>query len=116
MKTTNYAFVTSEIPDTEDFRTVIKATAYESYEWAEFRAWYSPSARQFFWSGQSGCSCNMFEIPSTIDGMENGSKQDMINALRRFMQERDYYYNLEMALAYLESAKRWRYSKEMPLA
>ena len=116
MKTVDYALVETEIPGTSDFRTVIEATAYESYEWAEFHAWYSPSARQFFWSGQSGCSCNMFEIPATIDGMENGSKQDMINALRSFMQEHDYYYSLEKALAYLDAAKRWRYSKELPLA
>ena len=104
-----------EIPGTEDFRLVIKATAYESYEWAEFLAWYSPSSRKYFWSGQSGCSCNMFEIYK-LDNLENGSKQDMVNALRRFMQERDYYYSLERALEYLETAKRWRYSKEMPRA
>ena len=116
MKTTDYNFVETEVPGTSDFRTVIEATAYESYEWAEFHAWYSPSARQFFWSGQSGCSRNMFEVPHTIDDMENGSKQDMINALRSFMQERDYYYSLEKALAYLDAAKRWRYSKELPLA
>lgn len=117
MKSTNYDLIESEIPGTEDFRVVIEATAYESYEWAEFRAWYSPSARQFFWSGQSGCSCNMYETPSTIDGMENGSKQDMISAFCvASCRNIDYYYNLEMALAYLDATKQWRYSKEMPLA
>lgn len=43
---------------TEDWENVISYQSTSGYSWSEFRAYYSPSARKFFWKNRQGCSCN----------------------------------------------------------
>lgn len=71
--------------------------AYYDYSWSILRAYYSPSARRYFWYGDSGCSCNdwtdLIESPADF---ENGDRQALIRALREFGPEegQGYYYGL----------------------
>lgn len=54
-------------------------------EWATLHAFYSPSARRYFWYSAAGCSCNSWsgELESAAD-FENGGKGDLERAIRRF--------------------------------
>ena len=82
--------------DAADWVEVTELAHYD-YEWAIFRAYYSPSARRYFWHGDSGCSCNdwtdLIESPADF---ESGDRQALIRALREFGPEegRDRYYGL----------------------
>lgn len=53
---------------TEDWENVIEYQSSSGYSWAEFRAYYSPSARKFFWKSRQGCSCN-----SWVTGIKSAS-------------------------------------------
>ena len=78
------------IPGTEDWIEV--ATLGEGgYDWAEFNAFYSPSARRYFWHGDSGCSCNSWEDGlSTAADFENGDRDALIRAWKDFAKENTY--------------------------
>lgn len=82
--------------DAADWVEVTELSYYD-YDWSIFRAYYSPSARRYFWYGDSGCSCNdwtdLIESPADF---ENGDRQALIRALREFGPEegRDRYYGL----------------------
>ena len=55
------------------------------YEWSTLHAFYSPTARLYFWYGDSGCSCNSWgdKVHSEAD-FENGDKDALKRALSRF--------------------------------
>lgn len=59
------------------------------YEWSTLHAFYSPSARRYFWLADFGCSCNWWGdfIESEAD-FNNGKKDDLERAIRAFAAER----------------------------
>ena len=58
------------------------------YDWTTFHAFWSPSARRFFWYGDSGCSCKEWgdnlESPSDF---YDGDKAALQRAFREFADE-----------------------------
>lgn len=54
------------------------------WEWARMEVNYSPSARRYFWDWQSGCSCNGWEDPESVDEWENGDRAAAIRAIDSF--------------------------------
>ena len=82
--------------DAADWVEVTELSYYD-YDWAILRAYYSPSARRYFWYGASGCSCYDWkdDINSPAD-FESGDRRALIRALREFGPEegRDRYYGL----------------------
>lgn len=65
---------------TENF-VLVTTIGGGGWDWTEFRCWYDTEARIYHWSGQSGCSCNSFEVWSTGD-LENGDRSAAIKAAR----------------------------------
>lgn len=87
----------SRYEGTEDFITVVEIDDDESYEWDQFKGFYSPSKRRYFWHSDAGCSCNGWDDSLQNDGsFENGSKKDMANALERYAKD-DRYSNFPIA-------------------
>lgn len=83
-----YGHAYGSAPGTEDWQDVTILNLGESYEWDEFRVYYSPNARRFFWGSGSGCSCNSFEDDYTQESdFENGFKNDALSALKRYTEE-----------------------------
>ena len=79
------------IPGTEDWQLVAQAGDGGGYDWTTWRAYYSPSARRYFWHGDSGCSCNQWsDDVNSAEDFGNGSRADALNALREFAKERIY--------------------------
>lgn len=79
------------IPGTEGWYYVTEAGDDGGYDWTVWRAYYPPSARRYFWHGDSGCSCNTWtdDLDSAED-FSNGSRTDALNALREFAKEHSY--------------------------
>ena len=98
------------IPGTEDWHLVTEAGDGGGYDWTTWRAYYSPSARRYFWHGDSGCSCNTWadELHTSSD-FGNGSRADALNALREFAK--DYSYSISGAEA-LDASTEIRTFKE----
>ncbi len=61
------------------------------YEWTEFKAFYSPSARRYFWHGGSGCSCNSWntDLTSSAD-FEDGDRGALLRAWEAFAKDHEY--------------------------
>jgi hypothetical protein len=79
---------------TEDWVTVADL-GEGGYEWAIFRAFYSPSARRYFWHGDAGCSCNDWnEDLSTSADFENGDKNAMLRAWETFTKAHSYDFGV----------------------
>lgn len=66
------------------------------YEWNEFKAFYSPSQRMYFWKGDSGCSCNSWDddVYSQSD-LENGDKDSLLRAWERYAKDNSYEYSIQ---------------------
>lgn len=66
-----------------------------SYDWTEFRAFYSPSARRYFWHGDSGCSCNGWDDDlSTAADFEDGDRASLLRAWEEFAKDHSYDINV----------------------
>jgi len=82
----------TRIAGTEDWVEVacLSDSGGDAYSWSDFNVFYSPSARLFFWHGDSGCSCNAWDdgIGSAAD-FENGDREAVVRAWKRFVE--DYY-------------------------
>lgn len=77
---------TARIPGTEDWVEVAElADSGGGYDWTIFNVYYSPSARLYFWHGDSGCSCNAWEdgVSSAAD-FENGDRDALARSWDRF--------------------------------
>ena len=85
------------IPGTADWIEV--AALYNSdggYDWAEFKAFYSPSARRYFWHGDSGCSCNGWgDGVSSAESFENGDRDALNRAWKAFAEENTYNITID---------------------
>lgn len=65
---------------TENF-VLVTTLGGGGWDWSEFRCWYDTEARVYFWSDQSGCSCNSFEVWSVGD-LANGDRGAAMKAAR----------------------------------
>lgn len=55
-------------------------------DWNEFYAWVDGSGRIFWWSG-SGCSCSSpSDDISTVDDLENGSRDGVLRAYKAWSE------------------------------
>lgn len=55
------------------------------YEWAVLTAFWSPSARRYFWVSGSGCSCNSItDYAQAVSDFEHGDRAALDSALIRF--------------------------------
>lgn len=70
------------------------------YEWEEFHAWYSPSARLYYYGSGSGCSCNSFadDYHQLEDFESTPRKEELRAAALRFI-DRSYRSAHEVAEA-----------------
>lgn len=93
------------IEGTEDWQ-IVGEFGSGGYEWNEFKCFYSPSARMFFWKGDSGCSCNSWsdDIHSVAD-FEVGDKIALLRAWARYAEDNSYEYTFE---DYLKGAEKIR--------
>lgn len=92
-----------------DWQHVLSISDGAGYEWSEFYAFYSPTARRFFWSGGSGCSCSGWgdDLKRETD-FENGSKADLERAARDFLDDNSYDFTPADGIAAMETLRRWR--------
>jgi hypothetical protein len=83
------------IPGTEDWVEVATLGDQGGYSWTDFNAFYSPSARRYFWHGDGGCSCNSWAdgLTSSAD-FENGDRETLLRAWETFAREREYSITL----------------------
>ena len=79
------------------------------YEWAEFRAFYSPSARRYFWHGDSGCSCNSWgDEVQGVEDFENGDRASLLRAWETFTEDHSYGFDSNAHLSGVAEIKKFR--------
>lgn len=78
---------------TENWVEVAQLGGGGSYEWCDFNAFYSPSARRYFWHGDSGCSCCSMWIDGVgkADDFESGDLQELILAWESFAKKQPLF-------------------------
>jgi hypothetical protein len=96
---TTYDYKTNEyvpIEGTEDWVEVARlGDDGGSYEWTDFNVFYSPSARRYFWHGDSGCSCNGWgDGLSTAADFEDGDRASLLRAWEEFSKAHSYAINV----------------------
>lgn len=96
----------------QDWQHVLTLGDWGGYDWSTLHAFWSPSARRFFWSGSSGCSCNSWgdDLRSEAD-FENGSKDDLRRAIRAFAEEYQYSVGAGEAFKALDELAAFKPSK-----
>ena len=108
----NYeTFKNEPLPGAEDWTEVAEMDdGRGDYEWTEFKAFYSPSARRYFWHGDGGCSCNGWgdEIHSLSD-FEDGDRAALLRAWKTFTEENSYDFS---AADYADGVSKIRNFKE----
>lgn len=101
LKVLNYeTYKRDMMPGTDDWVVVAELSdGGGAYEWSEFKAFYSPKARRYFWHGDTGCSCNGWgEYITNADGFENGSREDVLRSWKAFTEEYRYDFTPEQHL------------------
>lgn len=79
------------IPGTADWVEVALLGDGGGWDWTDFNAFYSPSARRYFWHGDSGCSCNSWgDSLGDADSFENGDRAALLRAWQTFAKEHEY--------------------------
>jgi hypothetical protein len=90
---TRYNWNTNEytpMPGTEGW-VVVAELGEGGYEWCQFNAFYSPSARRYFWHGDRGCSCNSWSDDlSSASDFEDGDRGALMRAWESFAKENEY--------------------------
>lgn len=82
------------IPGTEDWVTVANE-GEGGWDWCIFNAFYSPSARRFFWHGDSGCSCNSWDDDlKTSADFQDGDRDALLRAWEVFAKD-SYAFSIE---------------------
>ena len=95
------------MPGTEDWVEVARlGDDGGSYDWTDFNAFYSPSARRYFWHGDSGCSCNGWtDGLGTSADFEDGDKEALLRAWESFAKDHSYTFS---ATDYLDGVREIR--------
>ena len=76
------------MPGTEDWILVAELGDGGGYDWTDFNVFYSPSARRYFWHGDSGCSCNSWSDGLSTDAdFENGDRTALSRAWEAFAKD-----------------------------
>lgn len=74
-----------------DWAHVVSLGDGGGYEWTTLHAFWSPTARRYFWASGSGCSCNSWgDGLSSESDFENGAKADLQRAIRAFAETYRY--------------------------
>lgn len=91
---------------TEDWIGVAKLGSGGGYDWCDFNAFYSPSARRYFWHGDSGCSCNSWsdDLSSAAD-FENGDRAALLQAWKTFAKDHEYSIHISEYLTGVEAIR-----------
>lgn len=113
---TNYNWETHKeepIPGTEDWQHVVTlGDAGASYEWTTLAAYYSPSARRYFWLGGSGCSCNSwYDDATSVEAFENGDRDALVRAVKSFADDHEYSFPGSEASETLATIKTFKEPK-----
>lgn len=84
-------YASQRMDGTEDWVHVASLDSDGGYDWTTLHAFYSPSARRYFWSGDSGCSCNSWRdgLDNASD-FENGDRDALLRAVTSFAGEHTY--------------------------
>ena len=112
----HYDYRTSKyapIPGTEDWVEVaLLGDQGGSYDWTDFNAFYSPSARRYFWHGDSGCSCNSWsdEVNTPAD-FEDGDRASLLRAWEQFAKDHEYSIPVSVYLPGVAEIRNFKESK-----
>lgn len=80
-------------PGTESWVEVAQLGDGGGYDWCDFNAFYSPSARRYFWHGDRGCSCNSWQDElETSASFEDGDRAALIRAWETFVMDNEYSF------------------------
>ncbi|UYL88353.1 hypothetical protein SEA_EVEPICKLES_66 [Arthrobacter phage EvePickles] len=100
------------LPGTEDWIEVAKLGDQGGYEWTDFNAYYSPSARRYFWHGDGGCSCNSWSDGlGSADDLQNGGRADLLRAWEEFAKEHTYSIGVTGYLDGVSTIKKFKEPK-----
>lgn len=99
------------IPGTEDWVEVADL-GEGGYSWTEFKAFYSPSARRYFWHGDSGCSCNGWSDDlSTVADFGDGDLAALLRAWETFTKEHSYAFTTADYLSGVTEIRKFKAAK-----
>ena len=77
------------------------------YDWIDFHAFWSPSARRYFWDGDAGCSCNSWgDNLYRLSDFRVGNKAALQRAFREFADE--HYLSAGDALRTADEIARFK--------
>jgi len=100
-----------QITGTEDWVEVADL-GEGGYSWCEFKAFYSPNARRYFWHGDSGCSCNSWNDDlNTAADFEDGDRAALLRAWEAFAKEHDYYVHVSEYIPGVNTIRNFKESK-----
>ena len=97
----------SAMGGSEDWRHVVSLGG-GGYDWAELHAFYSPSARRFFWRGGAGCSCFCWGTGLAVGDFEDGDRDALLRGLEAFASEHDWNISVQRALDAHQIVRTWR--------
>ena len=82
------------------------------YDWCQFNAFYSPSARHYFWHGDRGCSCNSWsdDVASASD-FQNGDREALLRAWDAFSKENECSITTSDYLSGAAELRTWEPTK-----
>lgn len=100
------------VPGTEDWVHVVTLDDGGGWDWAILGAYYSPSARRYFWSGSCGCSCHDWsEDLNSPEDFENGSRDDLCRAITSFADEFQFRFSASDAIDAISTVKTFKEPK-----
>lgn len=102
-----YTNLVDHIPDTwQEVLTVMSG----NWEWREFRAYWSPDARRFFWLDDQGCSCDAFGDNIELSDMQDGNRDALLDAISDFFESEHYPPGPGPAMRHdvIQRIRRWR--------
>jgi hypothetical protein len=102
----------ARLAGTEDWVTVTEL-GKGGYEWTEFKAFYSPSARRYFWHGDSGCSCNGWDDGfANSSAFEDGYRDALFRSWEEFAKNHSYTFSTTDYLAGVSEIRAFKAPKE----
>lgn len=93
----------------DDWEHVLSIDEGGGYDWTSFEAFYSPSARKFFWVSGAGCSCDSIgsDVYSVAD-FENGDRDALARSIRSFAEDYSYAVPAPEVIRALDAVRDWR--------